>query len=80
MGVAECVNDGVDVERVWLVSTEAEAVQKAKRLVDIAIFGAESVNLFGPVRGVVGDADVVFWFKFWWLVDDSVSEEECSKR
>ena len=49
VGVAECVNDGVDVERVWLVSTEAEAVQKAERLVDIAVFGAESVNLFGPV-------------------------------
>ena len=47
--VAECVNDGVDVERVWLVSTEAEAVQKAKRLADIAVFGAKSVNLFGPV-------------------------------
>ena len=58
--VAKCVNDGVDVKRVWLVSTEVEAVQKAKRLINIAIFGAKSVKIFGPVWGVVGDADVVF--------------------
>ena len=47
--VVECVNDGVDVERVWLVSTEVEAVQKVKRLIDIAIFGAKSVKIFGLV-------------------------------
>ena len=60
VGVAECVNDGVDVKRVWLVSTEVEAVQKAKRLINIVIFGAKSVKIFGLVWGVVGDADVVF--------------------
>ena len=49
VGVTECVNDGVDVEGVWLVSAEAEAIQKAKRHIDIAVFGAESVNLFGPL-------------------------------
>ena len=46
--MAECVNDGVDVERV-VRSSKVEAVQKVKCLIDIAVFGAKSMNLFGPV-------------------------------
>ena len=47
--VVECLNDGVDVKRVQWVSMEVEAVQKVKCLIDIAIFGAKSVKIFGPV-------------------------------
>ena len=71
-------NDGVDVK----------AVYKAKRLVNIAVFGTKSMNLFGAVWPVDDanvdvdvDADVIFWFSwfmFWWLVD--IMSEEESKR
>ena len=49
VGVAECVNDAVEVEGVWLVSAETKAVQKAESFIDVVVSGAESVNLFGPV-------------------------------
>ena len=43
------MNYAAEVEGVGAVSTEAETVEKAECLVDIAVFGAEFVNLFGPM-------------------------------
>ena len=62
--------------REWSVSSKIEVVYKAKRLVNIAVFGTKSMNLFGAVWPI--DVDVIFWFSwfiFWWLVD-IMSEEE----
>ena len=62
--------------REWSVSLKIEVVYKAKRLVNIAVFGTKSMNLFGAVWPI--DVDVIFWFLwfiFWWLVD-IMSEEE----
>ncbi len=43
------MNYAAEVEGVLAVPAETETVQKAERLVDIAVFSTEYVNLFGPV-------------------------------
>lgn len=49
VGIAESVDDAADVEGIGTVAKNAKVVEKAKGLVDVAVFGAESVNLFGYV-------------------------------
>lgn len=49
VGIAETVDDAADVEGIGTVSKNAKVIEKAKGLVDVAVFGAESVNLFGYV-------------------------------
>lgn len=58
MGIAERVNDATEIERVRAVPTEGETVEKAKRVVDVTILGAESVNLLRPVSPI---GDALFW-------------------
>lgn len=49
VGIAESVDDAADVEGIGTVAKNAKVIEKAKGLVDVAVLGAESVNLFGYV-------------------------------
>lgn len=68
-GVTKCVDDAAEIEGIGEIATEAEAVEKAKSFIDFAVFGAEVVNLSGPVRPV-GYANMLvlmmllYWFLF----------------
>lgn len=92
IGAAKRVDYATEVERVRNVAAEAEAVEKTECFVDVPVFGAEGVNLFGPVRPV-GYAhllflfnwviDFVYWVSLWlffgWM-RNSVCEEESNRN
>lgn len=65
IGVAKSVDYAAEIKRVGKVAAEAEAVKKTECFVDVAVFGAEGVNPFGPVRPV-GYAHL---FVFNWVID-----------
>lgn len=49
VGIAESVDDAAGVEGIGTVAKNAKVIEKAKGLVDVAVFATESVNLFGYV-------------------------------
>lgn len=58
IGIAERVNDATEIEGVGAVPTKGEAVKKAKRVIDLAVLDAESMNLLRPVSPI---RDAFFW-------------------